>query len=267
MTRKFLAFILAGTLISGFFITSCDDDTGSDINIFTIEDDRQLGRDLHEQIKEDEQFDLMDREEYEEAYQHLDRIGETLLNSGELKRKEEFDWNFYLIDNDTTLNAFAAPGGYLYFYTGLIDFLDTEHQFAGVFGHEIAHADLRHSTQRMTRAYGVQTLLDIVLGEDRSQLADVAADLALLSYNRDQESEADEYSVIYLNPTEYDARGAAGFFEKMNQHGGASPPEFLSTHPDPENRVDEIHNKWEELGSQEGEEFEERYQEFKDALP
>ena len=64
-----------------------------------------------------------------------------------------------IIHDDSTLNAFCTPGGYIYIYTGILKFLDSEDEFAGVLGHEIAHADLRHSTRQMTKQYGVQILL------------------------------------------------------------------------------------------------------------
>ena len=94
----------------------------------------------------------------------------------------------------------------------------------------------RHSTQQMTKAYGLQVLLSVVLGENPALLAQMAADLAAgvasLAFSRDDEYESDEYSVKYLYETSYDARGVAGFFEKMDR--SPQPPEFLSTHPNPE---------------------------------
>ena len=266
--QRIFTIILVLTVSGSAIFYGCNDDDRRSLNVFRVEDDIELGEDLHQQIKEDEQYDILDRNEYPEAYEHLDRIGETILNSGEVNYKDRFDWQFHIIEDDEMLNAFAAPGGYLYFYTGLIHYLEAEYEFAGVFGHEIAHADLRHSTERLTRAYGVSTLLDVLLGQDRTVLADIAAQIAFLSYSRSQESEADDYSVIYLNPTEYDGRGAARFFEKLKeeeQAGGG--PQFLSSHPSPDNRVDEIQKKWEELGSQEGDTFEDRYRDFQNSLP
>ncbi len=259
-------------LISAFslsFISSCNKnkDDGS-INIFTVEDDKALGEQLKAEIdSHPELYNVMDRAQYPAAYQHLDRISTAILNSGKVFYKDEFNWEFFLIHDDSTLNAFAAPGGKIYIYTGLIRYLDAEYELAGVIAHEIAHADRRHSTDQLTRLYGIGLLLDVVFGQDRSQLADIAASLAVLKYNRDQESESDEYSVIYLNETEYDARGAARFFEKLIAQGAGGSPEFLSTHPNPDNRVEAIIAKWESLGSKPGGTFIERYQEFKNTLP
>jgi predicted Zn-dependent protease len=88
-----------------------------------------------------------------------------------------------------------------------------------------------------------------------------------LRYRRGNESEADIRSVEYLYPTAYDARGAARFFEKIEESGAASPPEFLSTHPNPENRVEAIISYWEELGGEPGERFVSRYEQFQNSLP
>ncbi|MEM8907437.1 MAG: M48 family metalloprotease, partial [Bacteroidota bacterium] len=125
---------------------------------------------------------------------------------------------------------------------GLIKFLDTEDQLAGVMGHEIAHSALRHSTRQMSRAYGVQALLSVVTGKaDPGLMEQIALNLVSLKFSRGHETESDEYSVVYLCNTGYDAAGAAGFFRKIK--GSSSQPEFLSTHPDSGNRVANIEGK------------------------
>jgi beta-barrel assembly-enhancing protease len=250
--------------------TSCRDDEGSiRLNIFTPEDDKQLGMNLRDEINSDpENYPLLSESAYPEAYAHLRRITNNIVESGELRFETEFDWETYIIHDDEVLNAFCAPGGYMYVYTGLIKYLDSEDALAGVMGHEIAHADRRHGTDRLTRAYGISLLLDIILGKERSMLADIAASLTILSYSRSQETDADEYSVRYLYKTDYDPRGVARFFEKLeDESGGVSMPEFLSSHPSPSNRIENIYRLWEEMGSQEGERFVSRYQNFKNSLP
>ena len=104
----------------------------------------------------------------------------------------------------------------------------------------MAHADRRHSTNQLTKAYGVSTLLTVLLGDDPGLLGQVLNSLISLKFSRSNESEADEYSVIYLCETEYAANGAASFFEKLVDSGTSTPPEFLSTHPSPDNRVEDI---------------------------
>jgi predicted Zn-dependent protease len=152
-------------------------------------------------------------------------------------------------------------------YTGIIKFLDAEHEFVGVMGHEIAHADQRHSTAALTQQYGIDVLLSVLLGEDKGTLAQIAQGLVGLKYSRDNESESDLRSVEYLYPTAYDARGAAKFFEKIIASGGGSGPQFLSTHPNPDNRVESINAHWEALGGKVGKTFEARYELFQNSLP
>jgi len=146
-----------------------------------------------------------------------------------------------IIQDDSTLNAFAAPGGYIYIYTGILKFLDSEDQFAGILGHEIAHADLRHSTRSMTKMYGIQVLLDVLAG-DRAAIKQMTAGLIGLKFSRKHESQADAKSVDYLCPLDYNANAGGAFFEKITALGGSRTPEFLSTHPDPGDRIENFQN-------------------------
>ncbi len=94
----------------------------------------------------------MDETQYADAYEHINRIRDSILETDELIYGDRFDWEVDIIENDSVLNAFCAPGGYICVYTGIIKFLDNEAQFAGVMGHEMAHADRRHVTDQLTKA-------------------------------------------------------------------------------------------------------------------
>jgi len=219
------------------------------LNFFSIEQDIELGRQVSQEINSNpSEYPILREQGNEEVYRYVRRLTDQILNSGKVKYRNEFAWEVKIIDDPETLNAFATPGGYIYVYTGLIKFLDSEDELAGVMGHEIAHADQRHSTEQMTKAYGLQMLLSTVTGQsDPGTIQQIALGLASLNFSRSHESEADEYSVIYLCGTSYNAAGAAGFFRKM-EDGGGRPPQFLSTHPDPGNRVEAIDNKAQEMG-------------------
>lgn len=244
-------------------------DFAGNVNFFTVEQDIAFGMQLDSSVLADPaSYPILSKEQYPEAYSHLNRIMADLKKTSHLQYKNEFPWEVKIIDQDV-LNAFAAPGGYMYFYTGLIKYLDNEAQFAGVIAHEMAHADKRHSTQMLTKQYGFSLLASILLGENPTVMQEIIAQLALglgsLKYSRDNEYEADEFAVKYLYDTQYHPREIAGFFEKME----SSPrqPEFLSTHPSPENRIEAIEATWQSLGGKEGERFESRYQLFKNSLP
>ena len=261
MTNKIItAFSVA------LLLTACSQ--GGGINIFSVEDDKALGAQIEAEIAADPAtYPVLSEASYPEAYALINDIRDRILASGEVYYKDEFVWNVKIIKDDNVLNAFCTPGGYIYVYTGLIKYLDNEAQLAGVLGHEIAHADLRHVTDQLTEQYGVSLLLSLLLGQNGQVLGDIAFGLSGLAFSRADESQADEYSVIYLCPTEYAAYGAAGFFEKIEEDGGVGIPEFLSTHPDPENRIEDIYAKYDELGCGGTGTFDDRYQDLIDALP
>lgn len=254
--------------ISLFFCVSCSKD-GS-INIFSVEDDVQLGMQLRDEILSNPQeYPVLERSKFPQAYAYVEGIVKDILASDAINYREEFAWEVYIIDDDETLNAFAAPGGYIFVYTGLIKFLDRKDDLVGVLGHEMAHADHRHSTDQLTKTYGIVFLLDVLVGgTDQSTLANILASLVTLKFSRSAEEEADKYSVIYLCDTEYASNSAASFFQKLINVGASSPPEFLSTHPSPDNRVEQINAEAAERGcSTEFNSSQSEWQAFQASLP
>lgn len=247
MRIKVLSVFAIATVLSACGLFN-EKNKGKGFNLYTVEQDKQLGAMVAHQIDSNvREFPPLDSTTYPEVYQYVYKVRDKILNSGEVDFKEDFDWRLRVIHDDSTLNAFCTPGGYIYIYTGILKFLDSEDQFAGVMGHEIAHADLRHSTRQMTKMLGIQVLLDVLAG-DRAALKQVTSALVGLKFSRSHESEADEASVKYLCPTDYNAAGGAGFFKKIEEMGGSNVPEFLSTHPDPGNRIEEFENNKVTLG-------------------
>lgn len=244
--------ILLTALVSGFMIfgiAGCDFKKASQgINLFTVQDEITLGKEVEKEIQSDpKQFPILPEAGNGEVYQYVRGLVNKILNTGKVVYKDEFPWEVKIIKDSKTLNAFCTPGGHIYVYTGLIKFLDSEDQLMGVLGHEIAHADMRHSTRNLTKIYGIQVLYQIITGKaDPGLLEQIAFTLVSLKFSRDHETEADVSSVNYLCGTTYNAAGAAGFFQKMQ--GEPSPPAFLSTHPDPGNRILNMQKKKVELG-------------------
>jgi predicted Zn-dependent protease len=226
-------------------LVACDS-----VNLFSVEEDIELGRQVRDEILADPAtYPVVDPAAAPEAYGHLRRIRDNVLASGQVEYADRFDWEVYLVDDDETLNAFAAPGGYMFFYTGLVQYLDEEDHFAGVMGHEMAHAAARHSSEQLTQRYGVATLIELALGDGTAAaVAQVAADVAALDFSRDDEAESDALSVQYLCETSYASDGTAGFFAKMEAEGGTQIPEFLSSHPSHDSRVAEITDLAEDEG-------------------
>jgi len=258
-------FILIFVLIITFSGTSCK----KPLNIFSVEDDIQFGMQFDQEIMSNGSFVILDERQYGDAYQMINQYKSNLLATGKIDYADRFAWKVRIIRDDATVNAFAVPGGYLYFYTGLIKALDNEAEFTGVMAHEMAHVARRHSTAQLTKAYGIDLLLSMLLGKNSNQWVELAAGLASglveLKFSRNDEFEADKYAVIYTYITDWDARGVANFFEKMDSH--TPVPVFLSTHPSDKDRIAAVKKEWETLGGKQGEYNEARYTHFINTLP
>lgn len=162
-----------------------------------------------------------------------------------------FNWEFNLIDNDTTVNAWAMPGGKVAFYTGILPICQDELGVAVVMGHEVAHAIAKHGQERMNQSYAQQVGLSLgalALGQDPSisqrlvfEAVGMGSNVAMLSFSRKHESEADELGLIFMAIAGYNPEEAPIFWECMAANsGGAAPPEFFSTHPSHETRVERL---------------------------
>lgn len=241
---------LIAIMLSAFVLTGCAGCKKGGFNVFTVEDDKSFGAQMEAEIASDPaQFPILSQTQHPEAYAYLYRMRDSILASGKLQYANEFQWKLYIIQDDNVQNAFCTPGGYIYVYTGLIKYLDNASSLAGVLGHEMAHADRRHSTQQLTKQYGISLLVSVVAGTTNAgQLAEIAGNLTSLAFSREHEKDADEHSVIYLCPTQYRADGAADFFQKIEAQGGSNIPAFLSTHPNPDNRIVNIQAKDNTLG-------------------
>ncbi len=227
------------------------------INLYSDNDELQLGKQFDEEIrKNNKEYPLFKDDPSIKEY--IDKnIFKEILNSPEIKKNAVYNYQLEVIKNDTTLNAFAVPGGYIYIYTGLLKYLDSEAALAGVIGHEIAHVERRHATQRITATYGLQLVINTALGGSPSKTAEMVANLfgglALLANSRGDEDESDEYSIKYLAGTRFYPGSVKFFFEKMRDDGkvtkgGSGIATFLSTHPDPINRIQTTEKRLSDLG-------------------
>jgi metalloendopeptidase OMA1, mitochondrial len=155
----------------------------------------------------------------------------------------EWEWQFTLIENDEP-NAFALPGGKVGVNTGLFQVAENDAQLAAVVGHEVAHAIARHGAERMSQEVLVQAGLaglGLATGPAYSEMAAQAATLVVtLPYSRTQESEADHIGLIYMAEAGYDPREAIALWQNFESFGGERPPEFLSTHPAPGSRIQNL---------------------------
>jgi predicted Zn-dependent protease len=160
---------------------------------------------------------------------------------------EGYQWQYNVLVSDQ-LNAWCMPGGQIVFYEGIIPVCQDENGIAVVMGHEIAHAVAQHGNERMSQQLAIQ-MGGIALSEALKTQKQQTIDLAMLAFgvgatvgvqlpfSRTHELEADELGLYFMAMAGYDPRLAPGFWERMEARSTARPPEFLSTHPDPSNRI------------------------------
>ncbi|MBC7883893.1 MAG: M48 family metalloprotease [Saprospiraceae bacterium] len=163
-----------------------------------------------------------------------------------ISHRPTLNYEFKILDSPI-VNAFAVPGGYVYFTRGIMGHFNNEAEFAGVLGHEIGHIAAKHSAKQYSQQMLTQVLFigGMVVSEDFRKFADVAQQgigLLFLKFSRDHETESDKLGVDYSTKIGYDAHEMAGFFKTLKNLGGegGSIPTFLSTHPDPGDRNSKV---------------------------
>ncbi|OGR89693.1 MAG: hypothetical protein A2992_02530 [Elusimicrobia bacterium RIFCSPLOWO2_01_FULL_59_12] len=177
-----------------------------------------------------------------EATALVRRVGARIAKAAE---KPEFHWQFTLIDEPKTVNAFCLPGGRVAIYTGILPITKDENGLAVVMGHEVAHALARHGAERISDDYFAQKALGVLV-QGRSEITQAVVGQAYgiglaLPFGRKQESEADHIGLILMAKAGYDPRGAVPFWQRMaDAKGGGSPPVFLSSHPSDKQRIERI---------------------------
>lgn len=175
------------------------------------------------------------------AQRRLEGVGRRIVQAA---GRGGQSWEFVLFDSPQK-NAFVLPGGQVGFYRGLYEISERDDWIATVLGHETGHVTGRHAAERYSREYATQLGLQVIGTQVNSQLAMAALGLGAqvgvsLPFSREQEAEADILGLRYMQAAGYDPREAIPFWRRMEQSGGSRPPEFLSTHPNPDNRIQRI---------------------------
>lgn len=174
-----------------------------------------------------------------------------LRQNGQENKVRDYVWEFNLIQDDNILNAFCLPGGKVAVYTGIMNLAEHENGLAVIVAHEVAHAIANHGGERMSQMilaqFGQKSLSEAM--EESSQSTKEFLNLAyglgtnlgiILPYSRLHENEADHIGLILMAKAGYDPHSAIDFWKKMQEKNGANAPEFLSTHPIAQSRIDNI---------------------------
>ncbi len=177
-------------------------------------------------------------------------VQQYLASKGQQSLIQGYQWEFNLV-NENQVNAWCMPGGKVVVYTGIMPIAQSETGLAVIMGHEIAHAIARHGNERVSQQLTAQAggvLFSALLSSkpaEAQQLFNAAygvgSQLGVLAYSRSHESEADHMGLIFMAMAGYNPNEAVGFWQRMaSLSGGQAPPEFLSTHPSNQRRIDDI---------------------------
>jgi predicted Zn-dependent protease len=243
----FAAIIAAVSLLSYFGSRQDNPVTGEAQYIgITVEQEIALGLQAAPQMAEE--FGGLDPDESAQAI--VDQIGNSVVQSSPANQTP-YEYDFHLLEDSQTINAFALPGGQIFITRALFDRLETEGQLAGVLGHEIGHVVARHSAEHIAKAQLTEGLTGAAVlatydpdnpsSANTAQIAALIGQLINLKFGRDDELEADALGVCFMNDTGYDPNEMVNVMQILEAASqGNEPPEFFSTHPSPENRIERI---------------------------
>ena len=243
MNSKRVLYPILFLAVSVLFYCAVNPVTGKrELMLYTTADEIALGRQTDAQI-----IEMYGVYEDAELETYINTMGRDMIPH---THQPTLPYSFKVLDTDV-INAFAVPGGYIYFTRGIMAYLNDEAELAGVMGHELGHVNARHSAKTMSKAQLTQLGIGLgaALSETLAQYADVlgmGVQLLFLKFSRDQEREADDLGVEYSMKTGYDATGMATFFEtleRMHPSGGGGLPEWFSTHQNPVNRVGAVRSR------------------------
>jgi len=258
--RKFLTYMGCGCC--NLMLSSCGTTPITDRRQLKLIPEGKLNAQaaqIYEKVKKKEKL-ITDSKELNQIInigkKMQDSIGTYFYQNNQPDPTAYFDWEYILIDNKKIKNAWCMPGGKIAVYTGMLEVTKNENGLAAVMGHEIAHAVAKHSVERASRNAVVNVatqITDVLTGGKLSQVNRTTGinTVGLLTrigifnpFNRKQESEADYLGLIFSSLSGYDIRETPLLWKRMKEaYKGKQVPEFMSTHPSPENRIKKI-NEW-----------------------
>lgn len=223
----------------------------SQVNLYQPTDDATIGEQAWAEVCSDPKIVRSGPQA-----QRVQRVGKRVVDAATRLHPaiaSGFDWEFVVIDDPNQVNAFALPGGKFAVYTGMLELTrGNDDMLAAVLGHEAAHVTSRHGTERLSQVMianaGIGVTSVFVLGDmapaDRElvlQSIGAGANVGiLLPFSRQHESEADTLGLFIAADAGYDPRAAVELWQRMAEQGGGQPPEFLSTHPSHETRIQRL---------------------------
>jgi predicted Zn-dependent protease len=242
--------ILACTLAVAFVVYGADNRTKMKpgFNLFSPQQDVEIGRQSAREAER--QLSILNDIR---AADYINTLGKNLASYAP-NNSNVYSFQFKIV-NDKAINAFALPGGFIYVNRGAIEAADDEAQIAGVMAHEIGHVVMRHGTHQASESYIARAPLAILggalganaAGAIMNSIGGFGLNLAFLHYSRSAESQADLIGTQIIHDAGYDPKAMVEFFEKIEAESKGRSAQFLSDHPNPENRVSNVQHEIEKL--------------------
>ncbi len=247
--RLWVALVVAAIALLGYFGTSVFNPiTQEEQHVGSITPEQEVALGIQAAPEMAQQFGGLDPDP--EAQARVDRVGERLV-SRSAAGKSPYQFEFHVLDDPQTINAFARPGGQVFITVGLLRRLGTDGELAGVLGHEIAHVAARHGAEHIAKQQLTEGLTGAAVlatydpndpsSRSSAAVAAMIGQLVNMRFGRQDELESDRLGVRFTDEAGYDPRSMLALMKILSQSSeGARPPEFFSTHPNPENRIQRI---------------------------
>ncbi|WP_373512259.1 M48 family metalloprotease [Persicitalea sp.] len=235
--RKMVSYVFLIVGISSLYGCSRNPVTGKrELILMSQEQELAAGKEAHPSI-----VASMGLYENQSLQAFINQKGKAM---GAISHRPDLPYQFFIVDSPV-VNAFAVPGGYVYFTRGIMAHFNNEAEFAGVLGHEIGHITARHSARQQTSQLLGQlgAIAGTIALPEMGEVIQAGVGSLMLSYSRAHETESDEIGVAYSSKIGYDAHQMADFFgtlKKLSEASGQIIPTFQSTHPDPGNRQKKV---------------------------
>lgn len=247
-SRILIAVVIAVFALITYFSSSSFNEVTDETQYISITQEQEIVLGLQAAPEMINEFGGLDPSSEAQAF--VDDVGQQLVEQS-AAADTPYQYEFHLLADTETINAFALPGGPVFITAALYDRLETEGQLAGVLAHEIAHVVGRHGAEHIAKAQLTEGLTGAAVvavydpenpnGQYAAQMAQVVGQLVTLKYGREDELESDRLGVRFMAEAGYDPSALIGVMEILAEaSAGNQQPEFFSTHPDPGNRVAQI---------------------------
>jgi predicted Zn-dependent protease len=247
--RFIIAIIVAAVSLFGYFFNTSKNEVTGETQHVNMSTEQEIALGVQAAPQMAAQYGGLSRDARASAA--VQQVGQKIIASTKAGQTP-YKFQFHLLADDQTINAFALPGGQIFITQGLLKNLKTEAQLAGVLAHEVGHVVGRHSAEQVAKSNltqglaGAATIASYDPNSPGSSVAKAAVAAAIakvvsMRFSRNDELEADKLAVDFTPQAGYDPRAMIQVMEILAQQGGrSSTPEFLSTHPDPGNRIGEL---------------------------